>query len=139
MLSLKKCPIREMMISIKGEPIGLSPRKASLRNNHRNIAEDTFEPEAQFKYVNELHLNQCKNVNVTSDIENSKRKRRESQDTSGSDKDESRRQLIVPKLTLSPSVNLSEMDLKKCKFETERERMFRVSAIIIFKELLNKR
>lgn len=128
MLSLKKSPIREMMISIKGEPIGLSPRKASLRNNNRNIAEDTFEPEAQFKYVNELHLNQCKNVNVTSDIENSKRKRRESQDTSGSDKDESRRQLIVPKLTLSPSVNLSEMDLKKCKFETERERMFRVSA-----------
>lgn len=127
MLSLKKSPIREM-ISIKGEPIGLSPRKASLRNN-RNITEDTFEPEAQFKYVNELHLNQCKNVNVTSDIENSKRKRRESQDTSGSDKDESRRQLIVPKLTLSPSVNLSEMDLKKCKFETERERMFRVSGI----------
>lgn len=119
------------MLSAKGEVIGLSPRKASLRNNNRQQTEDhssTFDAEVLHKYTNELV--QCKNVNLKSEIENSKRKRRESHEISGSDKDESRRQqgLIVPKMSLSPpTVNLSAMDVKKCKFETERERMFRVS------------
>lgn len=115
------------MLSVKGEMVGLSPRKASLRNN-RAFAEDAVEPEVLHTYTNDL--SQCKNVNLNSDIENNKRKRRESNEASGSDKDESRRRLIVPKLILSPTVNLSEMELKKCKFETDRERMFRVSGFI---------
>lgn len=114
------------MISFKPDLECLSPRKASLRNN-RSQSAGVLEQGGQLKYANNLQLNQCKNVNVRSEIENSKRKRRESHETSGSDKDDSRGQLIVvPKLTLSPTVNLSAMDLKKCKFESERERMFRV-------------
>lgn len=116
------------MLSVKGELVGLSPRKASLRNN-RPIVEDPLEPEVLHTYANDL--SHCKNVNVNSDFENNKRKRRESNEASGSDKDESRRQLIVPKLIPSPTVNLSEMELKKCKFETDRERMFRVSGYIL--------
>lgn len=122
------------MITVKSEFVGLSPRKASLRNN-RNYSEDFFE-------TDQANLNEnltsstfvrIKNTNVKSEIENNKRKRRESHETSGSDKDESNRQLIVPKLTIIPSISLSPMEMKKCKFETERERMFRVSGTLVMK------
>lgn len=99
---------------------GLSPRKASLRNNrqyvdNRDRGSEGEHPSAQVT---------IKETNI--DFENSKRKRRESHDTSGSDKDESKSQLPSgSRIILSPK--LTVMDLKKCKFETERERMFRVS------------
>lgn len=114
------------MVSLKGEIIGLSPRKASLRKN-RNYAEESLEEKTQDKFFTNGKSNLIKCVNLANDKDNSKRKRRESHDTSGSDKDDSRRQLVVPKLPHSPTINVPVMDLKKYKFETEKERMFRVS------------
>lgn len=119
------------MITVKSEFLGLSPRKASLRNN-RNYSEDFFETApANLNDTLTSSSVRIKNTNVKSEIENNKRKRRESHDTSGSDKDESNRQqqhLIVPKPTINPLITSPAMEMKKCKFETERERMFRVSA-----------
>lgn len=119
------------------EAIGINPKRASLRNNYQkfnNLLDSSYPPIPP--------LSQCtkKDNNVISELENenSKRKRRESHELSGGSAKEGNRSpttttmfLNVPKVpNLSPtSLKLANMDTKKCKVETERERLYRVSEV----------
>lgn len=120
------------MLSIKGELVALSPRKQSLRNCRNFVEESQSDPG-----IVSCQNQSVKKSNLKRESENSKRKRRESHETSGSDKDESNRRIIVPKW--SPTLNRPTMEMKKCKFETEKERMFRVSELCeLFKRRFNE-
>lgn len=116
------------------EAIGINPKRASLRNNYQKFNDLLDSAYPQCPPLSQSTKKD--NNNVISELdneENSKRKRRESQELSGSAKEETQRSptlLNVPKvLNLSPtSLKLANMDTKKCKVETERERLYRVSA-----------
>lgn len=125
------------MMAGHSEVLEINSKRASLRNNYPKINNLSF-PTSEFarhtstpppltqriKSENNYVINEL-------DSDNSKRKRRESHELSGSAKEEQRPPILlnVPKVVnLSPtSLKLANIEMKKCKVETERERLFRVS------------